>query len=171
MTSPEPTSVETYHDDVWGDEAGVQSVESRHEMLSDLPTIKRQHMTDGYREGLSAGKAKVMQQGFDMGYPTGIQIGLRVGKIYGILEGYLACKNLDTATRELVLKSHQRAKEELAIANLLNNMSEEVMQSFKVLPESTLAIIEKWERVLVGVAHSQSCDTMNSTERQEAAMS
>ena len=47
-------------------------------------------MTDGYREGLSVGKAKVMQRGFDAGYPVGVQIGLRVGSVLGILEGVLA---------------------------------------------------------------------------------
>ena len=59
----------------------------RGEILSDLPQLRRQHMTDGYREGLAVGKASVMQDGFDAGYPFGVQIGLRVGVVLGVLEG------------------------------------------------------------------------------------
>ena len=47
-------------------------------------------MTDGYREGLSIGKARVMQSGFDAGYPMGVEIGLRVGNVLGVLEGIIA---------------------------------------------------------------------------------
>src|SRR6201999_3459554 len=59
-------------------------------ILSDLPALRRQHMTDGYREGLSVGKARVMQSGFDAGYPLGVEVGLRVGNVLGVLEGVLA---------------------------------------------------------------------------------
>ncbi|KIV89330.1 hypothetical protein PV10_08906 [Exophiala mesophila] len=62
----------------------------RERILSDIPTLRRQHMTDGYREGLSIGKAQVMQEGFDVGYPVGVEIGMRVGVILGVLEGILA---------------------------------------------------------------------------------
>ncbi|KAL2418114.1 hypothetical protein ABEF95_001626 [Exophiala dermatitidis] len=62
----------------------------RGEILSDIPSLRRQHMTDGYREGLAVGKARVMQAGFDAGYPFGVEIGLRVGKVLGILEGIVA---------------------------------------------------------------------------------
>ncbi|KIW73178.1 hypothetical protein PV04_01315 [Phialophora macrospora] len=62
----------------------------RGEILSDLPALRRQHMTDGYREGLSVGKARVMQSGFDAGYPLGVEIGLRAGNVLGVLEGVIA---------------------------------------------------------------------------------
>ncbi|KAL2426086.1 hypothetical protein ABEF95_010744 [Exophiala dermatitidis] len=62
----------------------------RGEILSDIPSLRRQHMTDGYREGLAVGKARVMQAGFDAGYPFGVEIGLRVGKVLGVLEGIVA---------------------------------------------------------------------------------
>ena len=61
-------------------------------MLSDLPSIRRQHMTSGYREGLSVGKAQVIQSGFDAGYPIGVEIALRAGKVLGVLEGSFAVK-------------------------------------------------------------------------------
>jgi len=58
-------------------------------ILSDLPTLRRQHMTSGYREGLAIGKAQVMQRGFDEGYPFGVELGLRIGTVLGVLEGAL----------------------------------------------------------------------------------
>ncbi|KEF58455.1 uncharacterized protein A1O9_06381 [Exophiala aquamarina CBS 119918] len=59
-------------------------------ILSELPTLRRQHMTSGYREGLAIGKAQVMQRGFDEGYPFGVDLGLRIGAVLGVLEGALA---------------------------------------------------------------------------------
>lgn len=59
------------------------------QILSEVPQLRRQHVTDGYREGLSVGKANVMQRGFDSGYPFGVEIGSRVGKVFGVLEGIL----------------------------------------------------------------------------------
>jgi hypothetical protein len=76
-----------------GNGSGLGPSEHHHprgEMLSDLPALRRQHMTDGYREGLAIGKAKVMQSGFDAGYPVGVELGLRVGRVLGVLEGVLA---------------------------------------------------------------------------------
>lgn len=60
------------------------------QILSDLPTLRRQHVTSGYREGLAIGKAQVMQRGFDEGYPFGVELGLRIGAVLGVLEGMLA---------------------------------------------------------------------------------
>lgn len=57
---------------------------------SDLPSLRRQHVTAGYRDGISFSKSEHVQRGFDSGYPVGAQIGLRVGTVLGILEGLLA---------------------------------------------------------------------------------
>ncbi|OKL62810.1 hypothetical protein UA08_01873 [Talaromyces atroroseus] len=54
---------------------------------SDLPSLRRQHVTAGYRDGIASSKAEHVQRGFDGGYPVGAQFGLRVGTILGILEG------------------------------------------------------------------------------------
>lgn len=56
---------------------------------SDLPALRRQHVTAGYRDGIAASKAEHVQEGFDGGYPVGTQFGLRVGTILGILEGVI----------------------------------------------------------------------------------
>lgn len=57
---------------------------------SDLPSLRRQHVTAGYRDGIAFSKSEHVQRGFDGGYPVGAQIGLRVGTVLGILEGLLA---------------------------------------------------------------------------------
>lgn len=54
---------------------------------SDLPSLRRQHVTSGYREGISTSKGEHIQRGFDAGYPVGAQLGMRAGTVLGILEG------------------------------------------------------------------------------------
>ncbi|KAL5049950.1 hypothetical protein BDW71DRAFT_204022 [Aspergillus fruticulosus] len=56
---------------------------------SELPSLRRQHVTAGYRDGISASKAEHVQHGFDAGFPVGAQLGMRAGTILGILEGIL----------------------------------------------------------------------------------
>ncbi|EXJ92508.1 hypothetical protein A1O3_01060 [Capronia epimyces CBS 606.96] len=70
----------------------------RAQILSDIPSLRRQHMTDGYREGLGVGKARVMQAGFDAGYPFGVEIGMRVGQILGVLEGVVSAATATSTT-------------------------------------------------------------------------
>ncbi|KAJ6157594.1 Essential protein Yae1 N-terminal [Penicillium chermesinum] len=54
---------------------------------SDLPSLRRQHVTAGYRDGLSKSKGQHVQAGFDGGFPVGAQLGMRAGTVLGILEG------------------------------------------------------------------------------------
>ncbi|KAJ6114936.1 hypothetical protein N7486_000714 [Penicillium sp. IBT 16267x] len=54
---------------------------------SDLPSLRRQHVTAGYRDGVSVSKGERVQDGFDGGFPIGAQLGMRAGMILGILEG------------------------------------------------------------------------------------
>ncbi|KAJ5469694.1 Protein yae1 [Penicillium diatomitis] len=56
---------------------------------SDLPSLRRQHVTAGYRDGVSTAKGEHVQRGFDAGFPVGAQLGMRAGTILGILEGIL----------------------------------------------------------------------------------
>jgi hypothetical protein len=124
------------------------------ELLSDLPTIKRQHMTDGYREGLSVGKARVMQSGFDDGYPIGVQIAMRAGKIVGVLEGCLASKSVDGGEGEErkaeVRKLYDAAKRELACTKLLDGMRDDVVAEAKGVPEGVEVVLERWEERVFG---------------------
>ncbi|KAJ5116315.1 Essential protein Yae1 N-terminal [Penicillium angulare] len=54
---------------------------------SDLPSLRRQHVTAGYRDGVSVSKGERVQDGFDAAFPVGAQLGMRAGTILGILEG------------------------------------------------------------------------------------
>ncbi|KAF7717047.1 Uncharacterized protein PECH_003942 [Penicillium ucsense] len=56
---------------------------------SDLPSLRRQHVTAGYRDGVSTAKGEHVQRGFDAGFPVGAQLGMRAGTVLGILEGIL----------------------------------------------------------------------------------
>ena len=54
---------------------------------SDIPRLKEKHETEGYRDGVTKGKAESVQKGFDEGYSLGAILGLRIGKILGFLDG------------------------------------------------------------------------------------
>ncbi|GLB04163.1 essential protein Yae1, N terminal [Aspergillus tubingensis] len=69
---------------------------------SDLPSLRRQHVTAGYRDGISASKTSHVQSGFDAGFPIGAQLGMRAGTILGILEGVL--RGYDESQKAVVKK-------------------------------------------------------------------
>lgn len=54
---------------------------------SDVPRLKEKHETEGYRDGITNGKATSVQAGFDEGYGLGAVLGLKIGQILGLLEG------------------------------------------------------------------------------------
>lgn len=153
MTTPD---VEVDDDDIWASDSGDENTEpaldqsNRGDMLSDLPTVRRQHMTDGYREGLAVGKAKVMQKGFDNGYPIGAAIALRVGKVLGCLEGILAAKDLRDEVKVSVKKMLEQAKLELAVSNLLKDMNDEQIMQVREVPDLAQGVLQKWETKVFG---------------------
>ncbi|MCJ1396650.1 hypothetical protein MMC18_009542 [Xylographa bjoerkii] len=57
---------------------------------SDIPRLRSQHSTAGYRDGLAASKTPALQPGFDEGYTLGAVLGLQVGELRGVLEGVCA---------------------------------------------------------------------------------
>ncbi|EED13720.1 essential protein Yae1, putative [Talaromyces stipitatus ATCC 10500] len=71
---------------------------------SDLPSLRRQHVTAGYRDGIAFSKSEHVQPGFDAGYPVGAQFGLRVGTILGILEGLVSGLESRSSKRGAVKK-------------------------------------------------------------------
>jgi hypothetical protein len=54
---------------------------------SDIPRLRSEHSTAGYRDGTAAAKAASVQSGFDEGYSLAAVIGVRCGVILGVLEG------------------------------------------------------------------------------------
>lgn len=155
VTTPETTPQEDGNE-IWesDNEHGVARTsgeqQNRERVLSDLPTVKRQHMTDGYREGLSIGKAKVMQKGFDEGYPIGVSIALRAGKVLGCIEGILTAGDVPSDQKESVQRLFERAKRDLALSFLLKDMSDQlVMQSNGILQSVEKELVE-WENLTFG---------------------
>ncbi len=72
---------------------------------SDIPRIKEKHETEGYRDGVTKGKAETVQAGFDEGYGLGAVLGLKAGNILGMLEGIynaLRCVEGDSLKEERV---------------------------------------------------------------------
>ena len=100
--------------------------EDEQETLSDIPLLRRTHTTLGYRDGLTAGKATIMQSSFDSTFPLGGIIGWRAGRILGVFEGYLACPSLHVAPglEGLVRKQYATAKGELDARVLLGMIGE-----------------------------------------------
>lgn len=83
-------------DDIFGSSPPLDTATAHHEppaaqqqeqQPSDLPSLRRQHVTAGYRDGVSASKSQHVQDGFDAGFPVGAQLGMRAGTVLGILEG------------------------------------------------------------------------------------
>ncbi|KAJ5162231.1 Essential protein Yae1 N-terminal [Penicillium capsulatum] len=93
-STSEAAAVENSLDDIFG---SSPPPETRREPLqdqtatvpepSDLPSLRRQHVTAGYRDGVAMSKGEHVQTGFDGGYPVGARLGMRAGTILGILEG------------------------------------------------------------------------------------
>ncbi|KAK2740135.1 Essential protein Yae1, N terminal [Myotisia sp. PD_48] len=109
--------------------------------LSEIPSLRRQHVTAGYRDGVAAAKANHVQEGFDKGYPIGIDLGLRVGMLQGVLEGLVnrgaavTSKQNTNATAssadpnpapldiEEVKKIYEQAKSELCVEKIFGSVS------------------------------------------------
>ncbi|KAH8601634.1 essential protein-like protein Yae1 [Bisporella sp. PMI_857] len=95
-TAPSPAVVEPPFtsnenlDDIFGSDEEVEAGERGIEEWSDIPRIKEKHETEGYRDGVTKGKAETVQKGFDEGYNLGAVLGLRIGKVLGLLEGIAA---------------------------------------------------------------------------------
>ncbi|KAI5917261.1 hypothetical protein F4810DRAFT_62713 [Camillea tinctor] len=60
------------------------------EISLDSRRLRGQHTTEGYREGITAGKAEYIQAGFDEAFGLGAHIGLQCGQLLGLLEGLVA---------------------------------------------------------------------------------
>ena len=72
---------------------------------SDIPRLKEKHETEGYRDGVTKGKARSVQKGFDEGYSLGATLGLQIGKILGVLEGI--CHAVQTAAKDPASKGNE----------------------------------------------------------------
>ncbi|CAK7275341.1 Essential protein Yae1, N terminal [Sporothrix epigloea] len=93
---------------------------------SDMNRLRHDHSTAGYREGLSAGKNKTLQVGFDEGYPLGAALGTMVGGLLGLLEALVVARPADTRTAdgsgEFLSGLLARARQELTARSIYSPM-------------------------------------------------
>ncbi|PGH00909.1 hypothetical protein AJ79_08064 [Helicocarpus griseus UAMH5409] len=100
---------------------------------SDLPSLRRQHVTAGYRDGVSVAKNEHVQRGFDEGFPVGAELGLRIGIVLGVLEG-LARAGAGGSGNASAVKGEgedvqalfERAKKELAVQSVFGAVAADV---------------------------------------------
>ena len=86
---------------------------------SDIPRLRSQHSTAGYRDGIAAAKEKSLQPGFDEGFSLGATFGLKAGALVGELEGLCLWKGdgaQDVRIRLRALLSSMR--DEISCENL-----------------------------------------------------
>jgi hypothetical protein len=156
-------------DDVFGSESGSPAAGGYAEW-SDIPRVREKHETEGYRDGITKGKAESVQKGFDEGYGLGAIVGLRVGKMLGFFEGLhsaLAHTNaeegwgvererirdlLDTAQRELrtaVVFGREYWSEDGTWRYGVEEEEEGKEATFQDVAASH-PLIKKWESIMAG---------------------
>ncbi|KAL1301442.1 hypothetical protein AAFC00_005694 [Neodothiora populina] len=89
---------------------------------SDVPRLRSQHVTAGYRDGVASSKTVHVQSGFDEGFSLGAVIGLRSGYLLGALEGVVRAVNSDASASDEVKGSVReefvRARGEMGLTEL-----------------------------------------------------
>lgn len=143
---------------------------------SELPSLRRQHVTAGYRDGISASKSDHVQHGFDAGFPVGAQLGMRAGAILGIIEGVLkgyesspatgvkkpgqksatatTSKEADEAKRaqrDKLLSLYRKAEKELDVQAVFAGLDGKELEGKEEKPENTLlkkgdTALADWEK-------------------------
>ncbi|KAF7877257.1 hypothetical protein EAF04_000940 [Stromatinia cepivora] len=133
ISPSEPTIQNDDFDDVFGSEPGSPTFDVRdghdggmfgvgNTEISDIPRLKEKHETEGYRDGVTKGKAESVQKGFDEGYGLGAVLGLRIGKVIGILEGVFAAVSVSASKSE----DTEWTKEKCRLEELFKNAKEEL---------------------------------------------
>ncbi|KAI1277223.1 hypothetical protein F5Y07DRAFT_363318 [Xylaria sp. FL0933] len=69
---------------------GVTATHGTPDISLDTQRLRAQHNTEGYRDGVTAGKVTSLQAGFDRGFSLGATVGIRAGQLLGLLEGISA---------------------------------------------------------------------------------
>ncbi|KAI1905628.1 Essential protein Yae1, N terminal [Ophidiomyces ophidiicola] len=138
---------------------------------SDVPSLRRQHVTAGYRDGIAVAKTDHVQRGFDTGFPIGAQLGVRAGVVLGVLEGLVNCAPQekimagdDAAIEGLsdVRGLYERARKELTVRGVFGGAVEEAdvgkqgEEPHTVVEKAGEAVVSKWEGVILGLVEKAS---------------
>jgi hypothetical protein len=113
-----PGSPAFYDDEVDREGAGGN------EEYSDIPRLRVKHETEGYRDGVTQGKAETVQAGFDEGYRLGAVLGLRVGRIVGLLDGLVNA--ISTA-----LKGDESSEVLMVVSESLRGLAEDARRELR----------------------------------------
>jgi Essential protein Yae1, N terminal len=141
--------------------------------LSDIPRLRSEHSTAGYRDGLTTAKASTIQAGFDEGYSLGAVIGSRVGAVLGILVGVCIAvrkTGLDSET-DRILALLERGSRELRIESVFARewWGEDGIWKFEVRGEEgeqvafkevvdAHPLVQKWEGIVKDEAEKWGLD-------------
>ncbi|KAK1767218.1 hypothetical protein QBC33DRAFT_81057 [Phialemonium atrogriseum] len=116
--------------------AAAAAAAADHQHPSDIPRLRREHATAGYRDGVAAAKARSAQAGFDEGFGLGAAVGARAGRLLGLLEGIASAAAAAAATAESgvspgaeedgaaggsVVRLLGRAREELGVGSVFGS--------------------------------------------------
>ena len=138
--SSPPEGIQAHHS---GQHTQSQSQDHLSTDPSDLPALRRQHVTAGYRDGVSNSKGEHVQEGFDAGFPVGAQLGMRAGTILGILEGL--ARGLEERSGGSVVKKPARGSSAAGSTELRDG---EVEESRQMLKEKIMKIYQEASKAL-----------------------
>ncbi|KAI8815048.1 hypothetical protein BJ742DRAFT_765446 [Cladochytrium replicatum] len=82
-------------DDIWDDEVG-DSEYDRNIAERNWKRLHDIHGVAGYKDGVTAGKESMLQQGFDEGYEVGLRAAKELGRLQGQLRLLLTMKNSES---------------------------------------------------------------------------
>jgi len=193
MSTQDAHPVDNSLDDIFGSSPEPERVlhtETTNEP-SDLPSLRRQHVTAGYRDGLATSKGQHVQEGFDAGFPIGAQLGMRAGTILGILEGISrglddrsvvrkpALGTRETSTgaearrvrREQVLKLYRDAVSALDVQAVFTGETEgsdEAGEMAEVqLNRKGDRVVSRWEARVAVPGWEENMEALEMKEKQE----
>ncbi|RKF55476.1 Uncharacterized protein yae1 [Erysiphe neolycopersici] len=127
---------------------------------SDIPRLKTKHETEGYREGISIGKMRIVQKAFDEGFGLGAALGSHVGLVLGLLEGLARARDTDISESERLQKLLRMAEKELSLRSIFGTewWEEQGIWKYKIIEaESEVTfhhvakahpLLKKWEGVV-----------------------
>ncbi|KAL4873569.1 hypothetical protein BDV12DRAFT_160293 [Aspergillus spectabilis] len=154
-------------DDIFGSSPPEQALPNPHSTVepSELPSLRRQHVTAGYRDGISASKAENVQQGFDAGFPVGAQLGMRAGTIIGIVEGVL--RGYESSSTSTNVKKPNQKFQSSATPTAANKEADE---SKRVAREQILSLYQQAVKELNVQAVFAGLNGAGKEEKPEAQL-
>ncbi|KAK4218873.1 hypothetical protein QBC37DRAFT_411741 [Rhypophila decipiens] len=158
------------NDDVWGDDdSSLHSAElarqqtpnlqavQRSADVSDIPRLKQEHTTAGYRDGVTIAKVASVQAGFDEGYGLGATIGAQAGRLLGLLQGLVGALSSNYGSGG---KDGEEPAESKRLQALLETATKE-LSVLSVFGEEYFARDGIWKYEVVSKVHTNKDEGKN----------